>query len=72
MLRMGKSWSRKSAPSARVLDAALSLVRRRIVAAVQGQGISAAETVSGITLSGRGLFARRRHDARLQWPGELP
>lgn len=72
MLRGVSRWSAAKEPSSRAIEGALARARRRIVAAVQGRGVSASETATGVTLAGKRLFTRRRHDANLQWPGEQP
>lgn len=72
MLRLASRWSRAAEPPLRAVETALGRARRRIVTAMEAQGLAASETASGVRISGRGLFARRQREANLQWPGELP
>ena len=72
MLRLASRWSRAAEPPLRAVETALGRARRRIVTAMEAQGVTVVGTASGVRMSGRGLFARRRREADLQWPGELP
>lgn len=48
------------------------VVARLVVALGAVPGVRAEATAAGVLLTGRGLAARARTDARLRWIAELP